>query len=65
MMIAFAASRGADLISMSTHGNGGLTRLLMGSVATGVVQRAMVPVLILRPGEPAPRESQTLIMSNG
>jgi nucleotide-binding universal stress UspA family protein len=63
-MIALAASRGADLIAMSTHGNGGLTRLLMGSVATGVVQQATVPVLILRPGEPAPLEAQTVVTNN-
>jgi nucleotide-binding universal stress UspA family protein len=63
-MIALAASRDADLIAMSTHGNGGLTRLLMGSVATGVVQQATVPVLILRPGESAPVEAPTLVISN-
>jgi nucleotide-binding universal stress UspA family protein len=39
------------LIAMSTHGSGGVTRLLMGSVATGVVQRACAPVLIVRPPE--------------
>jgi nucleotide-binding universal stress UspA family protein len=62
--ISLAASGGADLIAMSTHGNGGLTRLLMGSVAIGVVQQAMVPVLILRPGEPASREAKTLVTSD-
>lgn len=41
----------ADLVAMSTHGSGGVTRLLMGSVATGVVQRANTPVLIVRPTE--------------
>ncbi len=37
------------LIVMATHGNGGVTRLLMGSVATGLVQRARVPIVIVRP----------------
>jgi nucleotide-binding universal stress UspA family protein len=41
--------RGVDLIAMSTHGNGGLTRLIMGSVATGIVQRADIPVVVIRP----------------
>jgi nucleotide-binding universal stress UspA family protein len=44
-----ARAESADVIAMSTHGSGGLTRLLMGSVATGVVQRACVPVLLTRP----------------
>ena len=39
----------ADVIAMATHGSGGLTRLVMGSVATGVVQRSRVPILIVRP----------------
>jgi nucleotide-binding universal stress UspA family protein len=44
-----AREQNADLIAMSTHGSSGLTRLIMGSVATGVVQRATVPILIIRP----------------
>lgn len=44
-----AREEDVDLIAMSTHGSGGATRLLMGSIATGVVQRAPVPVLIVRP----------------
>jgi len=46
---ATAIEQSSDLIAMSTHGSGGVTRLLMGSIATGVVQRACVPVLIVRP----------------
>jgi len=44
-----ATQQGSDLVAMSTHGSGGVTRLLMGSVATGVVPRAHVPILIVRP----------------
>jgi nucleotide-binding universal stress UspA family protein len=44
-----AAEKGADLIVMATHGRGGLARLVLGSVATGTVQRAAVPVLLLKP----------------
>ena len=46
-----ARGQGADAIVLSTHGAGGLSRLLMGSVATGLVQRAHVPLLIVRPGD--------------
>lgn len=38
----------ADLIVMGTHGYGGLTHLLMGSVAEGVVHCTPVPVLLVR-----------------
>ena len=47
--IAEATRQGADVIAMATHGHGGLERLLMGSVATGVLQRAGVPLLLTRP----------------
>jgi nucleotide-binding universal stress UspA family protein len=46
-----ARAESADLVAMSTHGRGGLTRLLMGSVATGVVQRMCAPMLLARPAE--------------
>lgn len=39
---------GADIIVMATHGRGGLAGLLIGSVATRVVQAARVPVLLVR-----------------
>lgn len=37
-----------DLIAMATHGRGGLGRLLLGSVAAGVVRSVPVPVLLIR-----------------
>lgn len=43
-------SREASLIVMATHGRGGLARLVLGSVATGAVQRAPMPLLLVRPG---------------
>lgn len=39
----------AAIIAMATHGRGGITRLLLGSVATSVVQRSTVPVFLVRP----------------
>jgi nucleotide-binding universal stress UspA family protein len=38
----------ADLLVMSTHGHGGLTRWLMGSVADKIVRHAAIPVLLIR-----------------
>lgn len=37
-----------DLIVIGTHGRTGLTRLLLGSVAEGVVREASMPVLLIR-----------------
>lgn len=37
-----------DLVVMSTHGRTGITRFLMGSVASRVVRSAHCPVLVLR-----------------
>lgn len=45
-----ARSVAATLIVMATHGRTGLTRLVMGSVASAVVQRAVTPVVLVPPG---------------
>ena len=42
-----ARARGADLIAMTSRGHGGLGRLVFGSVAAAVVERAPAPVLLL------------------
>jgi nucleotide-binding universal stress UspA family protein len=39
----------ADLVVMSTHGRGGLARLLYGSVADAVVRRCTAPILLVPP----------------
>jgi nucleotide-binding universal stress UspA family protein len=44
-----AQDRGASVIAMATHGRGALASLVMGSVATAVLQRATTPVLMVRP----------------
>lgn len=43
-----AQKLGADLIAMGTHGRSGFARLLLGSTAERVVQRAHCPVLTVR-----------------
>jgi len=45
----FASARDADLIVMTSHGHAGLDRVLLGSVAEGVVRRASVPLMIVKP----------------
>jgi nucleotide-binding universal stress UspA family protein len=47
-ILAEASRWGANLIVMGTHGRHGLAHLILGSVAEGVVQRAALPVLLLR-----------------
>ena len=48
---AQARALGADLIAMTTHGRGGLGRLVFGSVADAVLRQAPCPVLLVRVGE--------------
>ena len=44
-------SIGADAVVMCTHGRGGLSRALLGSVADRISHHTAVPVLLVRPGE--------------
>lgn len=44
----FAKSRKIDLIVMSSHGRTGLDKIILGSVANGVVQRSTIPVLLIK-----------------
>lgn len=52
-ILAVAAEEKADLIVMGTHGRGGLSRLLMGSVAEHVLRKAPCPVLTVKAPLPA------------
>jgi len=44
----FAKSRNIDLIVMSSHGRTGLDKIILGSVANGVIQRSTTPVLLIK-----------------
>ena len=47
-LVNYAKDNAIDLVVMGTHGRTGLNRLLMGSVAEGVVRRAPCPVLTIK-----------------
>jgi nucleotide-binding universal stress UspA family protein len=47
-IVKAAKDRNADLIVMSSHGRGGLGRVLFGSVADHVLQNNHVPTLLIR-----------------
>jgi len=47
-IIRYAADADADLIVMGTHGRGGVSHMLLGSIAEKVVRRAPCPVLTVR-----------------
>jgi hypothetical protein len=44
-----ARERDVDAIVMATHGSGGLSRLILGSVATGTLRHTTAPLLLVRP----------------
>jgi nucleotide-binding universal stress UspA family protein len=47
-IIDYAEKNNIDLITMGTRGRGGFTKLVMGSVAVGVVNYSSCPVLTVR-----------------
>jgi nucleotide-binding universal stress UspA family protein len=48
VIVAEAKQWLAELIVIGTHGRSGISRLLFGSVAEGVVRGASIPVLLIR-----------------
>jgi nucleotide-binding universal stress UspA family protein len=42
---------GAEMLVVGTRGRGGLTGVLLGSVATQVVHHARVPTIVVPPGD--------------
>jgi nucleotide-binding universal stress UspA family protein len=58
-LLSTAASSGADVIVMCSHGFTGMTRWVMGSIAERVVHHALIPVLVLREDGPQLFDLQT------
>lgn len=48
VIIKEAKNNSADLIIIGTHGRTGFSRILLGSVAEGVVRTAHIPILLIR-----------------
>lgn len=46
---SIASEKSMDIIALATHGHGGLTRTVLGSVSTSVLRMSTVPVLLVRP----------------
>lgn len=47
-IFSFTKYNKVDLIVMGSHGRTGLDKLILGSMANGIVQRSTIPVLIVR-----------------
>ncbi|SFE60591.1 universal stress protein [Nitrosomonas sp. Nm166] len=48
VIVTEAKNSSADLIIIGTHGRSGFNRMLLGSVAEGIVRTAHIPVLLIR-----------------
>jgi len=46
-IISYSREQGVDLIVISTHGYGGVKRLLLGSVTDRVIRSCELPVLVI------------------
>jgi nucleotide-binding universal stress UspA family protein len=60
-LIAFANKNKVDLIVMGSHGRTGLRRLLMGSVAEGVMRKARCPLLLVRSDAKPDHETRRIL----
>ena len=48
VIVTEAENNLADLVIIGTHGRSGFSRMLMGSIAEGVVRTAHIPILLIR-----------------
>lgn len=55
---------GADLIVMSTHGRGGISRWVYGSVADKVLRHATIPVMLVRATEEGDEPTSALVQAD-
>jgi nucleotide-binding universal stress UspA family protein len=60
-ILAASEDGGCSLIVMSTHGRTGLERVRTGSVAQHVLRHAIIPTLVVRPGDEASTEGEATI----
>ena len=55
--VILGAAAGKDLIVMTTHGRGGISRWVLGSITEKLLRLSPIPVLVIRPRRPASREA--------
>ncbi len=58
-LLDYAKQIQADLVVLGTHGHGALASLLLGSVAEGLVRKALVPILVVPARQPMDSEVKT------
>ncbi len=64
-ILQHAEEFGADLVLLSTHGQGGMRDLLVGSIAQQTLRRGRLPVLLVKPpetGEAIPFEPHRILV---
>jgi nucleotide-binding universal stress UspA family protein len=54
-LLGYASATDIDLIVVTTHGRGGISRLWLGSVADQLIHNAAMPIVLMRPDASAPR----------
>ena len=66
LILDLVAEAGVDTIVMSTHGRGGVSRWVFGSVADKVLRQAEIPVVLIRAQEQPLNWTQpeTMMMAN-
>ena len=60
-ILDYARAHRADLIVMGTHGRGGVSHMLLGSIAERIVRRAPCPVLTVRHPQHGFVETEALV----
>jgi nucleotide-binding universal stress UspA family protein len=60
-IVRYADTHAVDLIAMSTHGRGGLARLVFGSVADAMLRLASCPLLLIRSEERPEQERRAAV----
>jgi nucleotide-binding universal stress UspA family protein len=60
-ILDYAGAHDVDLIVMGTHGRGGVSHMLLGSIAERVVRRAPCPVLTVRRPQHGFVESEAMV----
>jgi nucleotide-binding universal stress UspA family protein len=61
----FAQANDGDLIAIATHGRGGITRAVLGSVADRVISEGMLSALVIHPSKRSQRELEPKAHSAG